>query len=214
MHDIDRTQMESFESFEFAAETGVFNEVQETELAAEMLEIGSEAELDRFLGDLISKAGRAVGQFVSSPTGQALGGLLKGAARKVLPMAGQALGGYIGGDTGARIGARLGTAASGLFEAEDRELDNARSFVRMAGEAVRHAVVAPPTANAQEVAYESMGRAARMHAPGLMSSSSSSSGSSSSGSSMSGGDMSGNGGQRGRSGRWMRRGSKIILYGV
>jgi hypothetical protein len=209
MHDIDRTQMESFESFEFAGETGVFNESQETELAAELLEISNEAELDHFLGDLISKAGRAVGQFVSSPTGQALGGLLKGAARKVLPMAGQALGGYLGGASGAQIGARLGSAASGLFEAEEREMETARSFVRMAGEAVRNAVVAPPTASPEAIAHEAMGRAASLHAPGLVSSTSGSSSQSSAG-----GSVSGNGAARARSGRWLRRGSKIILYGV
>ena len=39
------------------------------ELAAELLGVASEAELDRFLGDLIKKAGRAVGQFVKSPVG-------------------------------------------------------------------------------------------------------------------------------------------------
>ena len=85
MHDIDRTQMEfgnAMESFEFTAETGVFNENEQMELAAELLEITNEQEMDRFLGDLISRAGSAVGKFVSSPTGQALGGLLKGAAKK------------------------------------------------------------------------------------------------------------------------------------
>src|SRR5262245_22143012 len=119
MHDIDRTQMEyGLETFEFG-ETGVFNENQENELAAELLEISSEAELDHFLGDLIKKAGSAVGSFISSPTGQALGGLLKGAAKKVLPMAGQAIGGYFGGSTGAQIGGKLASAASNLFESEN-----------------------------------------------------------------------------------------------
>ena len=136
------------ETFEFTAETGVFNENQELELAVELLEINSEAELDRFLGDLISKAGQAAGQFISSPTGQALGGLLKGAAKKVLPMAGQAIGGYFGGSTGAQIGGKLASAASNLFESEgmsgeDRELDAAKSFIRLAGDAVKNVGAAP-----------------------------------------------------------------------
>src|SRR5437762_1080006 len=66
MHDIDRTQMEfgnAMESFEFTAETGVFNEHEQMEFAAELLEIANEQEMDRFLGNLISRAGSAVGRF-------------------------------------------------------------------------------------------------------------------------------------------------------
>jgi len=103
MHDIDRVRLETqFETetleaqpfpaelFEFAeaeapfqGETGeVFGETEQMELASELLEITNEAELDRFLGDLISRAGKAVGRFVSSPEGKALGGVLKGAQSK------------------------------------------------------------------------------------------------------------------------------------
>jgi hypothetical protein len=80
MHDLDRTQLEyspelenyEYEQYEYGetewgAETGVFSEAETQELAAELLGVSSEAELDRFLGDLIKKAGRAVGQFVKSP---------------------------------------------------------------------------------------------------------------------------------------------------
>jgi len=93
------------ESFEFGeAETpwqgqseGVFSETEQMELASEMLGITSEAELDRFLGDLIKRAGQAVGSFVRSPTGQALGGILKGAAKQALPTIGSAIGALIYG---------------------------------------------------------------------------------------------------------------------
>src|SRR5262245_15895287 len=111
MHDIDRVRLEAetseahpfeAEQFEFA-ETGfpyqaqsgeVFGETEQMELASEMLEVASEAELDRFLGQLINRAGQAVGRFVSSPEGRALGGVLKGAAKQVLPAIGSAVGGY------------------------------------------------------------------------------------------------------------------------
>jgi hypothetical protein len=91
MHDIDRIRLESesemfeavpfeAEQFEFgeseapSGETGeVFGETEQMELASELLEVTSEAELDRFLGDLISRAGQAVGKFVKSPEGQAIG---------------------------------------------------------------------------------------------------------------------------------------------
>src|SRR5919202_5477634 len=132
MHDIDRVRLETHaehemfasgpfeaEHFEFGeAEApwqepreGVFGETEEMELASEMLGITSEAEFDRFLGDLIKRAGRAVGSFVSSPTGQALGGILKGAARQALPMIGSAIGGYFGDSTGAQVGSQAASAA-------------------------------------------------------------------------------------------------------
>src|SRR5690348_8434211 len=70
-------------SGETYGETGSpFNETQEMELAAELLSVTNQGELDRFLGDLVKKAGQAVGSFVRSPVGQALGGVLKDAARK------------------------------------------------------------------------------------------------------------------------------------
>jgi hypothetical protein len=209
MHDIDRTQMEfnETETFEFNAETGVFNESQELELAAELLEITNEAELDHFLGDLISKAGQAVGQFVSSPTGQALGGLLKGAAKKVLPAAGQAIGGYFGGSTGAQIGGRLASAASNLFEAEaeDRELDAAKGFIRLAGDAVKNATAAPPGANPRQVATTALTQAAQVHAPGLITPPPGAA------PAMAGMDPHGG---RPHTGRWIRRGNKIVLHGI
>jgi hypothetical protein len=88
-------ELETYET-EWGAETGyetgyeseVFSEAESMELASEMLEITNEAELDRFLGDLISKAGRALGTVVRSPIGKAVGGWLKGAAKSALPLAG------------------------------------------------------------------------------------------------------------------------------
>jgi hypothetical protein len=123
MHDIDRIRLEmqpetgTFESgpfeaeqFEFGQQEGpygetgeVFGETEQMELASELLEVTSEAELDRFLGDLIGRAGQAIGTFVRSPQGQAIGGILKNAAKKALPGIGSAVGGYFGGTTGARF---------------------------------------------------------------------------------------------------------------
>src|SRR5690242_10739787 len=98
MHDLDVTEMESFE-YDFESESegegGIFNEAEVGEMASELLEIHDEQELEQFLGDLISKAAKAVGSFVKSPTGKALGGILKGAAKQALPMVGSALGGWV-----------------------------------------------------------------------------------------------------------------------
>jgi hypothetical protein len=218
MHDIDRTQMEfagEMENFEFSGETfetGVFNEQQEQELAGELLEVmGNEQEMDRFLGDLISKAGQAAGAFISSPTGQALGGLLKGAVKKALPMAGQAIGGYFGGSTGAQIGGQIGNAAGGLFEfesqGEDREFETARSLIRLAGDAVKNASAAPPGANPRAIASSALTQAAKIHIPGLLGQVNGATTTSSSP------GFIGSVG-RSRSGRWFRRGNKIVLLGV
>src|SRR4051812_38310403 len=116
MHNLDRMQVgfgQELGDYEFSNGELGDNELQE--LAAELMEVGSEAELDNFLGDLIKKAGSAIGTFVGSPTGQALTGALKSAAKQLLPMAGKAVGGYFGGSTGAQIGGQVGSAASGLL---------------------------------------------------------------------------------------------------
>jgi hypothetical protein len=77
-------EMPSYESGwggEAEYESEVFSEAEVLELAEQLTEVTTEAELDRFLGDLISKAGRALGKVVRSPIGQAVGGWLKGAAK-------------------------------------------------------------------------------------------------------------------------------------
>ena len=146
------------------------------ELAAELLGVTSEAELDRFLGDLIKKAGRAVGRFVKSPVGQQLGGLLKGAAKQALPMVGSAIGGYFGGPSGAQMGGQAASAAGQMFgleleglSQEDQEYEAAKSYVQFAGEAVKNAASAPPMANPKAVAQSAAVAAARQLAPGLVS---------------------------------------------
>lgn len=220
MHNIDRTlmeytpEMETFEAeqFEYQPEmTGeatageVFGETELMELAAGLLEVQNEQELDRFLGDLVSRAGRAVGQFVSSPTGQALGGILKGAAKQALPIAGAALGGYFGGPTGAKIGGQLASSAGRMFgleleglSGEDREFEVAKGFVRFAGEAVKNATASPGSADPRAAATAAAIAAAKQHAPGLLSPAAGATGLAA----------------HGRSGRWIRRGNRIVLFGA
>jgi hypothetical protein len=230
MHDIDRIRLETqsetgmfeagpfeAEQFESAqtetsyAETGeVFGETEQLELASEFLEVTNEAELDRFLGGLIERAGRTIGKFVSSPEGQAIGGILKGAARQVLPSIGSAIGGYFGGPSGAKIGSGAASAAGRAFgleleglSSEDREFEVARRYVSFAGEAVKNLASAPSSLDPRAAANAAVVAAARTHAPGLLSP-----------------FQAGMEPQTyapfptGHSGRWMRRGNKIILYGI
>jgi hypothetical protein len=177
-------------------------ELQEVELATELLEVTSEAELDRFLGDLMRRAAGAAGRLVRSPTGQALGGILKQAARQALPVVGQGLGGLVSPAMGT-FGGRVGQAAGDLFgleleglSSEDREFEVARSLVRFMTAATRNAAAAPPNAPPEAVARSAVQAAARQHAPGL---------------------ARGLGGARpgrARSGRWQRQGRTVVIYDV
>jgi hypothetical protein len=153
----------------------VFGEADEMEFAASLLEVKDAAELDRFLGNLIRSAGRAVGGFVSSPVGQALGGILKRAARQALPVVGRAIGGHLGGVRGADMGARAAQAAGRYFgleleglSPEDQEFEAAKGFVRFAGEAVKNAAGAATSTPPQAVAQAAAVQAARCYAPGLL----------------------------------------------
>jgi hypothetical protein len=230
MHDIDRTQGEvwgelgeyeqhagSLETFEFheSGELGEaegespFNEVQEMELASELLEINSEAELDQFLGKLIKGATKAVGSFVRSPIGKALGGALKGVAKTALPIAGRALGTMVGGPLGGVVGGKLGSFASSLFEMEleglsqeDREFEVAKQFVRMAGTAAQVAARAPTSADPRLAAQRALAAAAQAHGATNVTTATT----------PSAGAMAPNRMRRG--GRWVRRGRSIVLFGA
>lgn len=209
MHDLDRTnremQGESFE-YEFNNEgewQEVFHENELNELASELLGVGNEQELDRFLGSLIQKAGSAVGQLVTSPVGKQLGGMLKGVAKQALPMVGRiagnallpGLGGVVGGQLGSMAGKALGMELEGL-SLEDQEFEAAKQVVRLAADASRTALTAPEGANPAQVAGAAVSKAVQKFAPGLA------------------GQVGRAPGGGGQSGRWVRRGNKIILYGV
>lgn len=222
MHDIDRTQMEytselpgfQSEQFEYgeqewAGETygeTVLTEADEIQLASELLGVTSEAELDQFLGSLIKKVGSVAGKIIRSPIGQAVGGVLKGVAKKALPLAGGAIGGYFGGPLGAKIGSGLASAAGSALgleaealEQEDREFEGAKQFVRVAADTVKRAAAAPATADPRTVAQAAAIAAAKKFAPGLVGAAS---------------PIAGVVLGRGQSGRWLRRGNKIVLFGV
>jgi len=160
-------------------------EIQEMELASELLEVTSEQELDRFLGNVIARATKTIGNIARSPEGQALGGILKQAAKKALPMAGRAVGKYFGGTTGGNVGAALGTAAGAAFgleleglSNEDREFETAKQFVRFASSAARqvaaqkrhhHHPSRPMTPAAiRQIARSAAVKAAKRYAPGLV----------------------------------------------
>lgn len=169
------------EEFGEFAEAGEFGEVgsplsesEQMELAAELLEISSEEELEQFLGGLFKKVSRGVGSFIKSPVGRALGGVLKSVAKKALPVVGGALGSMVAPGVGTAIGAKLGSMAGGLFELEgvpleQAEYEVARRYVNLAATSMRNAARTRPRPGMHPLAIAriSVARAARSHAPGL-----------------------------------------------
>jgi hypothetical protein len=184
MHDIDNTTLEldsDLDEFEYTdheyeeSEAGVFSEAEEMELAAEMLAVTDEAELDQFLGNLIKQAGQAIGKAVKAPVAHKLGGFLKGAVKKVLPVAAGALGTVVGGPVGGMLASKAASAAGDAFgleleglSAEDQEFETARHFVRFAGDAARQASKLRDAPDPQSAAKHAVMNAARTFAPGLL----------------------------------------------
>lgn len=173
----------------------IFHEDEVTELAAELLGVSSEDELDHFLGDFLRRASDLAGKFLRSPNGKALGGILKGIAPKVVPLIANAIAPGLGGP----IASALGLELEGLSP-EDQEFEAAKQYIRLGAEAVKQAAGAPEGADPREVAEAAMTQAAQQFAPGLLHGTSGTAVPLSS---------------AGRtSGRWFRRGRHIILHGV
>lgn len=229
MHNIDRTLTEldpemedyyetdesEFDEYEYTDTEGIFDEATEMDLASELLAVSDEAELDQFLGSLIKKAGGVIGKFVKTPTGQALIGLLRGAAKKYLPTVAGAVGTAFGGPVGGALASQVASQAGRAFgleleglSPEDQEFETAKHYVRWAGEAAKNAALAPPEAGQNPVATAKSAAvtAAQQHAPGLLQS-------------IPPPPAMGMGGRvrrgRVRSGRWFRlKGDLIVLRGV
>ncbi len=190
---------DSYENDEMWGETD--GETDELALAAELLAVTDEGELDQFLGSLARRAVSAAKDFAGSSAGKAVGNILKSAARKALPQLGQAVGNYIvpgaGGQAGRRMGQWLGTKfESGLqlegLSPEDRDLETARAFVRFATSTAQRAAAMPKSVPAPLAAQKAATAAARQHLPGLLKSP-------------------GKSGSPAESGRWIRRGRNIVI---
>ncbi len=190
-----------------------FSEAEEIELAAELLSVSSEEELDLFLGKLFKSAWRGikkVGRFVGK-IAKPLGGVLKAIAKKALPFVGGALGSFIPiPGVGTALGSALGGAVSKALETELsglspdlQEFETARRFVRLAGSAARGAALASPDRDQQALLEAAVIDAARLHLPYLPA--------------LGALPLAAHApalGASGRSGRWIRRGKGIVVLGV
>lgn len=225
MHDLDRVSMQrvgELEGFEFEGEgegegeeegggpapqgESPLPEAEVMELAAELLGVSQEQELQQILGGVMARAANVARGAIASPTGQAILGALNPIAQAVVP----ALGGIIPGRIPA--GAALGLELEGLSH-EDREFEMAKQFIRLASTAAAIAAAAPPNVPPHVAARTALTEAAKHFAPGLV------------------GRLHGGGGAPpparasfrdggepllggATSGRWFRRGDKIILVGA
>jgi len=184
-----------------------FNEDEETELAADLLAVNNEQELDHFLGNLLRRGAFVVGRRLRWPLLLQLGALVKGAVRKILPAAGRTFGGLIASGTGGQLG-QLAAGASQLLgmelegmSGEDQEFAAAKQLVRLAGASVANAAADLSTNAARQAVLH----AAQLHAPGLLRSARKP-------------QDCGCGcgtctGRRDSSGTWIRRGREFILQG-
>ncbi len=204
MHDLDRSDlvfeanafdagMEELDDHEVEpeAEEGVFDEVEQAELAGELLAVTDDQELDRFLGRLFKKAKKALG----GPLAKQLAGLAKGALKTAGPMIATAYGGPAAGMLASNAGKMLGLELEGLSP-EDQEFEAAKQLVRLTGSAIENAANAPPSAPPEAIARQAMIDAARRHAPGLLRRGAPTT-------------ASREGQQRGT---WVRRGNKLIVF--
>ncbi|HWO58726.1 MAG TPA: hypothetical protein VNO31_01625 [Umezawaea sp.] len=212
MHDIDRalfeteqeTDLTEVDEFEFDELPDQEADDEESELANQLLDVSSEAELDQFLGKLIGRAAKGVRNFARSSAGRAVGGVLKSAARQALPHVGQFLGNAVAGGAGGAFGRRAGQWLGGRFELgvdteglspEDAEYEVNKAFVRFAVDAAKRAARntgGDPAATARAAAQA----AARKHLPGLVQ------------------DGTRPQGKRQQEGRWIRKGNRIVLLDV
>ena len=231
MHDLDRTlgrtqmEAENFfeftgenegetfgeygegESFEFTAESEVFGEAEVNELAAELLSVSNQQELNQFLGDLIKKAGSGLRQVISSPLGQQLGGMLKSAAKSALPIVGSAIGNAIVPGIGGAVGGKLASMAGSMFgleteglSHEDRQFEVAKQFVRFGGDATQKALaMANQGSPAAAAAAAAVQQAAQRFVPGLVAG-------------QAGAAASHFNGHVPRRGTWVRHGNKIVIH--
>ncbi len=230
MHNIDRTLGESnygfnneafefedeFESenaefenedyeFEYEFESGMSDSL-EMEMASQLLSVNSDAELEQFLGGLFKKAVGGIKNFAKSSAGRALGGMLKGIAKKALPIAGSAIGNFIVPGVGGAIGGKLAGLAGKAFgleleglSPEDMEFEVAKAYVRLASDAAKNTARSPIQGRQpQQAARASLIQAARRHAPGLLAKT----------------NTNYNTNRSSHSGRWVRRGNKVVLYGI
>jgi peptidoglycan hydrolase-like protein with peptidoglycan-binding domain len=208
-------ELEFPNSGETDGQTGLespFSEIEEIELAAELLSVSSEEELNQFLGKLVKRAWRGVKKVgkVVGRIAKPFTGVIRGVVKAALPVVGGALGSFIPiPGVGTAVGSALGGALSkalelehGELEQDEQELEMARRLVRIAGTAARQAALADPNTNPHLAANNAVIAAARQHVPNLSTG-------------FTGNRLTTSSSQGlARTGRWIRQGQSIVVLGA
>jgi hypothetical protein len=204
MLDIDKTldEMENEVIFETPGYYGNEFEFEDDEvesLAADLLAIQNDDELEEWLGSVFKKIKKGASNFVRSPLFSKVKGFVRSAAKKAIPMAGRALGTYFGGPAGGALGGKVGSYFSSLFEGEfegmsyeDAEFEAAKKFTRFAMGAMSNAAQMPANLDSKEATKQAILNAANRYAPSLV----------------------GSGRSSAKSGRWIRKGNQVVLLGL
>ena len=139
MHDIDRVRLEipslgqEFEGEALQADQSeyedkgpyghgqLWGETENMELASELLEVSNEFDLDNFISALVGKATSLLNGLVSDQKKQALAGILKGAAKQILPGIASSFGVREPGSATAKAGRIFGLELEGLSPGFVRE---------------------------------------------------------------------------------------------
>lgn len=211
----------------------VLDEETETELAMELLSVQNEEELEYFLGNFLKKVGGGL-----ASVGRTMLPVLKQVAKVGLPIAAKAAGTFFGGPAGGAIGGQLGSMISnaikeaeleledafagelseeereeflgeivgGLLGGEmeaaapaDRQIEAAKRFVRVATTAAQKLATRPTTQNPTAAAVSALQSATRKLSLGQKP--------------VPGGFFSGGHPGGRNSGRWVRKGNQIVIYG-
>jgi hypothetical protein len=140
------------------------------DLAAELLDVVNENELEEFLGSLVAETARHAGGRVPADTGRALVAVLRTTAKRTLPTLTTAF-----GDVPASTATTLSAAETAAWvygmelegmSPEDRDYEIARQFVRFAQAATMQA--AKTRASTPAAVDAAVAKAGREFAPGLL----------------------------------------------
>jgi hypothetical protein len=171
------TAVPSLSALSRAGASSPFSQSETLELAAQLLDVKSEQELDHFLGSLVSKAWKGIKQVgrTVAQVAKPLGGVLKPLVKTALPIVGGALGSFIpipgvGTALGSAVGGMLGNAIGnevGEVSGLHRDLEVARKIVDVAGTAARNVAASPPGSDPQTLAKMAVVKAMHEHMPQL-----------------------------------------------
>jgi hypothetical protein len=200
---------------------------EEMEAASDLLGANNEFDVQNVVGNVLKKAVRRNGAFLKKGVAGQLGGALKGVAMQAVPGVARAISGGDDSDPTirtARDAIQLARSAGKLFglefegmSPEDKEFEAARRVVKLASAAGARAAQASRTgAPASQIARTAMVDAAKEHAPGLLARPGQDRNGASGQDSRRNGDPSaaGAGTAKRASGRWIRKGSHILLIGA